>query len=195
MCMFCCRTVDLFRTNNALARAEGKLLSDKSDSEKLPLSGMTLVGLRPHMAMALAGMLEVMRQLFNTQTSIACTHNPSVLPATPFSHVPALLGVFQLAAGYFALMLAHCKQRLHLLMLSITLLQAVDTHHSCWSSLWYWKTLVNLSLQQTGGRQGPQAVAVAEQLMKEKHSVFMARWVWEGFNAVHTAFLFRLFAR
>lgn len=60
---------------------------------------------------------------------------------------------------------------------SFCVYQVVDSNHSCWSNVLYWMDIVQLALQQTGGQPGPAAVAAAEHLMKEKHSIFLARWV------------------
>ena len=42
--------------------------------------------------------------------------------------------------------------------------------------MFYWLDIVQLALQQAGGQQGPAAVAAAQQLLKEKHSIFAARY-------------------
>lgn len=48
--------------------------------------------------------------------------------------------------------------------------------YACWSYIWFWLDLVQLSLQQAGGQPGPAALAAAQQLMKQEHSVFLARY-------------------
>ncbi|KAF6239458.1 hypothetical protein COO60DRAFT_1469249 [Scenedesmus sp. NREL 46B-D3] len=54
------------------------------------------------------------------------------------------------------------------------LMPAIDATHHCWCFSLYWLDLVGLALQQAGGQPGPAAVAAAQQLMREKHSVFLA---------------------
>ncbi|KAF6262063.1 hypothetical protein COO60DRAFT_1677904 [Scenedesmus sp. NREL 46B-D3] len=49
---------------------------------------------------------------------------------------------------------------------------------SCFCFSQYWLDIVDLALQQAGGQPGPAAVAAAQQLVQEKHSVFLAREPW-----------------
>jgi hypothetical protein len=49
-----------------------------------------------------------------------------------------------------------------------------DATFSCYSFSLYWLDTITLALQQAGGKPGP-AAAAARQLLKEKHSVFVAR--------------------
>jgi hypothetical protein len=48
-----------------------------------------------------------------------------------------------------------------------------DETFSCYTFSAYWLDIMSLALQQAGGQPGP--AAAARQLMKEKHSVFLAR--------------------
>ena len=57
----------------------------------------------------------------------------------------------------------------------LLVLQVVDAERACWAHLWYWQDVVQLALDQAGGQPGPAAVAAAQQLLQEKHSVFLAR--------------------
>jgi hypothetical protein len=54
-------------------------------------------------------------------------------------------------------------------------LQVVDATCGCCSFSLYWLDIMSLALQQAGGQPGPAAAAAARRLMKEKHSVFVAR--------------------
>jgi hypothetical protein len=54
-------------------------------------------------------------------------------------------------------------------------MQVIDARKQCWPHLFYWVDLIQLSLQQSGGQPGPAAVAAAQELMKEKHSIFVHR--------------------
>eukprot|EP00878_Enallax_costatus_P016844 GHUV01017680.1.p1 GENE.GHUV01017680.1~~GHUV01017680.1.p1 ORF type:complete len:770 (+),score=236.02 GHUV01017680.1:1915-4224(+) len=60
-------------------------------------------------------------------------------------------------------------------MLLQGLLQVIDRNSGCWSSAMYWIDIVQLALQEAGGTPGPAAVAAGERLIREKHSLFMAR--------------------
>jgi hypothetical protein len=64
---------------------------------------------------------------------------------------------------------------MHTQLCNTGLLQLVDDTRNCWSYMFYWLDIVGLALQQAGGEPGPAAVAAAQQLMQEKHSVFIAR--------------------
>jgi hypothetical protein len=59
--------------------------------------------------------------------------------------------------------------------LAMGALQVVEATFNCYSFSLYWLDIMSLALQQAGGTPGPAAVAAARQLMKEKHSVFVAR--------------------
>jgi hypothetical protein len=54
-------------------------------------------------------------------------------------------------------------------------MQAIDATRNCWAFSLYWMDIIGLALQQAGGKPGPAAVPAAQQLMKEKHSIFVAR--------------------
>lgn len=54
----------------------------------------------------------------------------------------------------------------------------------CWPLTMYWLDIVQLALQQAGG-PGPAAVKEAEQLLKEPHTVFVARCVLDVECAAH----------
>jgi hypothetical protein len=57
----------------------------------------------------------------------------------------------------------------------LLLLQDVDQKGDCWPYLFYWVDIIQLSLQQSGGQPGAAAVAAAQELMNEKHSIFLSR--------------------
>jgi hypothetical protein len=60
-------------------------------------------------------------------------------------------------------------------VLDVGALQMSDATFSCYSFSVYWLDVVTLALELAGGQPGPAAVAAGQQLMKEKHSVFLAR--------------------
>jgi hypothetical protein len=55
-------------------------------------------------------------------------------------------------------------------------MQLIDARNQCWPYLFYWLDIIQLSLQQSGGQPGAAAVAAAQELMKEKHSIFIHRY-------------------
>lgn len=63
------------------------------------------------------------------------------------------------------------------LLPALQLLQLIDDTFNCWSFAFYWLDIVALALQAADGKPGPAAVAAAQQLMQEKHSIFVARCV------------------
>lgn len=67
------------------------------------------------------------------------------------------------ALFYDAVVLTHCC------------VQVIDSGFDCWCFGVYWFDIVDLALQQAGGKPGPAAVAAAQKLMQEKHSIFIAR--------------------
>ncbi|WIA41206.1 hypothetical protein OEZ86_004821 [Tetradesmus obliquus] len=78
--------------------------------------------------------------------------------------------------------------RIYLCMLQSQILQLVDDTFNCWSFSFYWLDIVGLALQEAGGKPGPAAVAAAQQLMKEKHSIFVARLVLRFADALAPSF-------
>lgn len=54
-------------------------------------------------------------------------------------------------------------------------LQVLDELQGLSPYLFYYLDIVGLALQMAGGRPGPAAVAAAEQLLQEKHSIFLSR--------------------
>jgi hypothetical protein len=59
--------------------------------------------------------------------------------------------------------------------MNIWFLQDTNRAYSASPQLFYWLDILQLSLQQAGGQPGPAAVAAAQELMKEKHSIFVTR--------------------
>ena len=54
-------------------------------------------------------------------------------------------------------------------------LQEIDACSLCWPHMFYWLDIMHLSLEQAGGKPGAAAMAAAQELMKEKHSIFLSR--------------------
>ena len=52
----------------------------------------------------------------------------------------------------------------------------MDYRCSAYPYLFYWLDIIQLSLQQSGGQLGAAAVEAAQELLKEKHSIFLTRY-------------------